>query len=143
MTARYLMHWKTPRLRSAGSESIDLTSTATICPEGYEVDFLARWPDGRTELIQVCADIGNPATAARECRALVAAGKLHPQARKRLLTCTHDGLPPEAPAGTEVQTAAEWLLADNRLLGSAPGSLLRYDEPFAPATDPSDWTALH
>ena len=83
-------------------------------PEGYEIDFLARWPDGRMELIQVCADVGNPATAERECRALVAAGKLYPQARKRLLTCTHDGLPPEAPAGTEVQTAGEWLLANDR-----------------------------
>ena len=52
----------------------------------------------------------DPATAERECRALTVAGKLFPRARKRLLTLTQDGFPAESPAGTEVQTAWEWLL---------------------------------
>ena len=81
-------------------------------PEGWEVDFLARAAAGGTELIQVCADLSDAATAARECRALEAAGRLFPRARKWLLTATRDGLPAEPPAGTEVQTAGEWLLED-------------------------------
>ena len=81
-------------------------------PEGREVDFLARAAAGGTELIQVCADLSDAATAARECRALAAAGRLFPRARKRLLTATRDGLPAEPPAGTEVRTAGEWLLED-------------------------------
>ena len=82
--------------------------------EGYEVDFLARDATGETELIQVCADLSDPTTAARECRALGAAGKLFPYARKRLLTLTQDGFPAESPAGTEVQSACEWLLEEAR-----------------------------
>ena len=80
--------------------------------EGYDVDFLSRDATGEMELIQVCADLSDPATAERECRALTAAGKLLPRARKRLLTLTQDGFPAESPAGTEVQTAWEWLLED-------------------------------
>ena len=80
-------------------------------PEGYEVDFLARAPSGGMELVQVCADLSDPATAARELRALAAGGVLFPRARKRLLTLTQDGLPAEAPADVEVQAAREWLLA--------------------------------
>ena len=52
-------------------------------PEGYEVDFLARDAAGGAELIQVCADLSDPATASREGRALAAAGKLFPHARRR------------------------------------------------------------
>ena len=80
-------------------------------PEGYEVDFLARAAGGGMELVQVCADLSDPATAAREFRALAAGGVLFPQARKRLLTLTRDVLPAEAPADVEVQAACEWLLA--------------------------------
>ena len=79
-------------------------------PEGYEVDFLARDAAGGMELMQVCADLSDPATAAREGRALSAAGELFPRARKRLLTLTDDRLPAELPAGTEVQTACDWFL---------------------------------
>ena len=82
--------------------------------EGYEVDFLARAGTGEMELIQVCADLSDPATAARESRALAAAGRRFPQARRRLLTLTQDGFPAESPAGTEVQTAWEWLLEGAR-----------------------------
>ena len=80
-------------------------------PEGYEVDFVARALDGGMELIQVCADLSDPATAAREFRALAAGGALFPHARKRLLTLTRDGLPAVAPADVEAQSACEWLLA--------------------------------
>jgi uncharacterized protein len=42
------------------------TVTYVRTPAGYEVDFLAREPDGRSHLIQVCVDAGAPDTAARE-----------------------------------------------------------------------------
>ena len=94
-------------------------------PEGYEVDFVARAPDGGMELVQVCADLSDPATAARELRALAAGGARFPHARKRLLTLTRDGLPAEAPADVEAETACEWLpppprrRSEGRSLGEA------------------------
>lgn len=80
-------------------------------PQGHEVDFLARSPCGRTELIQVCADMSDPATAAREFRALDGAAAEFPGARQLLLTLTRDGLPAEAPSGVEVHPAYEWMLS--------------------------------
>lgn len=79
-------------------------------PQGFEVDFLVRYPSGVEELIQVCADVAVPDTANRELRALVEAGSQFPQARRRLLTLTQDGLPREAPADILVQPAYVWLL---------------------------------
>jgi len=78
---------------------------------GYEVDFLARGPAGELELIQVCADASEPATARREVRALMAAKEVYPEAILRLLTLTRDGVPTEAPAGVVVQPAYQWMLA--------------------------------
>ncbi|MCC7201353.1 MAG: ATP-binding protein [Nitrospirae bacterium] len=80
-------------------------------PEGYEVDFLARDPEGQIDLIQVCADASDPATAARELRGLTGAGERHQGARKRLLTLTRDGAPESAPPDMIIQPAYEWLLA--------------------------------
>ena len=88
-----------------------LEVTYVRTPEGYEVDFLARDATGGMELIQVCADASDTATATRELRALVAAGNLFPRAGKRVITLTGDTLPLQPPAAVEVQSAAEWLLA--------------------------------
>ncbi|WP_419554551.1 ATP-binding protein [Candidatus Poriferisodalis sp.] len=79
-------------------------------PEGYEVDFLARGDDGSTELIQVCADASDQATAARELRALAAAAEMFPTAAKRLLIQDRRGLPTETPADVTTQPAYEWML---------------------------------
>ena len=78
---------------------------------GYEVDFFAQGPGGERELIQVCADASEPATAHRELRALLAAKEIYPGTGLRLLTLTRDGAPPEAPASVMVQPAYEWMLA--------------------------------
>ena len=66
-------------------------------PEGHEVDFLARRPGGEPELIQVCADATSAKAAERELRALEEAGKLVPDATKRLLTLTRDSVPARVP----------------------------------------------
>jgi hypothetical protein len=63
------------------------------------------------ELIQVCADASNPDTAERELRPLAAAATRFPQAVRRLLTLTRDGLPPEAPPGVIAEPAYAWLLS--------------------------------
>lgn len=79
--------------------------------QGFEVDFLARYPSGETDMIQVCADATAPETAERELRSLLAAGKQFPEARKLLLTLTRDRMLPNAPADVVVQPAYAWLLA--------------------------------
>lgn len=92
-------------------------------PKGYEVDFLARSPDGDMALIQVCADASDLDTASREFRALTDAGKRYPNTRKRLLTLTRSGLPADVPRGIEAQPAYEWFLGDSRPLADPAGWL--------------------
>jgi predicted AAA+ superfamily ATPase len=77
---------------------------------GYEVDFLARSPEGTEELIQVCADASTAETSEREFRALAEAAETHPNATQRLLTATRDGIPAEGGEGIVVQPAYEWML---------------------------------
>lgn len=82
--------------------------------EGFEVDFLADYPSGEQELIQVCANAGLPDTAYRELRALADAGKRFKKARKLLLTLTHDGLPSTVPADVTIQPAYVWMLSSTQ-----------------------------
>ncbi|MEQ1631348.1 MAG: ATP-binding protein [Planctomycetota bacterium] len=77
--------------------------------DGTEVDFLVRRPGEHEELIQVCADIGEPATLARELRALESAHEEHPKATRRLLLGERTDTKIEA-RGVIVQTIPEWLL---------------------------------
>jgi len=62
------------------------------------------------DLIQVCAEAVAPDAAQRELRALLEAGHLFPQARKRLLTLTRDGMPRETPSDVAAQPAYAWML---------------------------------
>ncbi len=77
--------------------------------EGFEVDFLARWPGGARELIQVCAEVQDAATLEREVRALESAAREHPEAQLSLVT-----LAPEllrgVPGTIRVYDASLWLL---------------------------------
>ena len=79
--------------------------------QGFEVDFLARASDGRQELIQVCADITDAGTRARELRALDDAAQEYPRATRRLLVLDRGSLPTSASPGVVVQTVYEWMLA--------------------------------
>ena len=80
-------------------------------PDGYEVDFLARFPGAGSELLQVCLDATDEATLTREIRALVAAGREYPRAVRRLLVLDRDSVPRMATPGIKAQPAYEWLLA--------------------------------
>jgi predicted AAA+ superfamily ATPase len=87
------------------------TVTYVRTEDGHEVDFLARLPDGRVELVQVAAEASAPATAERELRALLAAKEEWPEAKARLVTLTSDGFPPSLPRGVTAHAASDWLLA--------------------------------
>jgi predicted AAA+ superfamily ATPase len=80
--------------------------------DGLEVDFLARYREGGQELIQVCANLQSPETMARELRALAAAAKEHPRARKRLLVLDRGAAAEVDAPGIEVLPAYEWMLAE-------------------------------
>ena len=78
-------------------------------PDGLQVDFLARYPEGGQELIQVCAELDEAATREREARAMIAAAAAYPKARLSLITLTPEtalGLPKDIA----VHSAANWLL---------------------------------
>ncbi|MGH7571521.1 MAG: ATP-binding protein [Gemmatimonadota bacterium] len=77
--------------------------------EGYQVDFLARWPEGGEALVQVAADVGETATREREVRALIDAAKEHPRATPMLVTLTPESAV-DIPKQVRVEDAAIWLL---------------------------------
>jgi predicted AAA+ superfamily ATPase len=79
--------------------------------EGFEVDFLVRYPEEGEELIQVCADLDAPATRERETRALFAAGTERPGAALRLIGLAPEN-PRDLPRGIVWQPASEWLLSE-------------------------------
>ena len=78
--------------------------------EGFEVDFLAHFPEGDWLLLQVCADLADPATREREVRALMSAVADYPEATPLLISM--DAIPPQPglPEPLRWQSAAAWLL---------------------------------
>ena len=80
-----------------------------LTSSGYEVDFLASMPDGQTHLVQVCLDLSDPGTLAREVRALQDAATHWPNARAMLVSQSAPAVLP-LPAGMELHRASSWLL---------------------------------
>lgn len=79
-------------------------------PAGFEVDFLARHPDGSEDLIQVCTSIDDPETLAREVRALQDAASEYPRAKQHILTL-ESRLPfPTVPPQIQVLPVWQWML---------------------------------
>lgn len=79
---------------------------------GHEVDFLARHQDGSEDLIQVCASLDDPATLAREIRALETAGNEYPRARQLIITLASRIPFPAVPPTIHIQSAAQWTLSE-------------------------------
>ncbi len=77
--------------------------------DGYEVDFLARSPEGKLELIQVSADISDPVTQQREIPALEHAMAIFPEASPILVTLNPEAIT-ELSLSVRVLSAARWLL---------------------------------
>ena len=80
-----------------------------LTPGGFEVDFCARWPEGQVWLVQVCADLSDASTLARELRALEDARASWPQARK-MLVALYTPAVANLPPGIELHRATSWLL---------------------------------
>jgi predicted AAA+ superfamily ATPase len=76
---------------------------------GFEVDFLARYPDGQEDLIQVCADLDTAATREREARALLEAADEYKRASVRLITLQAETAR-DLPKAVTVHSAVAWLL---------------------------------
>jgi predicted AAA+ superfamily ATPase len=79
---------------------------------GTEVDFQARFPHGRREVIQVCTDLSDPATRQRELRALLEAME-EPSgqgAQLRLISLEQRRPHGEWPESVAWSNAVEWLL---------------------------------
>lgn len=79
--------------------------------DGFEVDFLARHPDGRQELIQVCADATDATTWQRETRALDAAHAEHPRAERTVIVLDAAAARALKHPKTQMLPAHQWLLA--------------------------------
>jgi predicted AAA+ superfamily ATPase len=82
-------------------------------PEGHEVDFLAHYPSGREELIQVCASLDDPDTREREMRALIEAAPHHPGAACSLIALDIPAAL-DIPRGIALHRATDWLLAKDK-----------------------------
>jgi hypothetical protein len=78
--------------------------------EGYEIDFLARSPEGDWRLMQICADISNASTREREVRALLSGLSEHPYATPLLITLDAIAPQPGLPQPLRWQPATAWLL---------------------------------
>jgi len=81
-------------------------------PAGYEVDFVALAPEGAVQLVQVCADLTDPATHAREVRALLDAAPQFPSPSLHIITL-QTAPPPEAHPEIQYHNAAAWLLNES------------------------------
>lgn len=79
----------------------------------FEVDFLARAHDGTHALIQVSADLSDPVTRNRECRALIEASAEYPTATLNLISLTADHVP-GVDHRIQLFSAANWLLKTDR-----------------------------
>ncbi len=91
-------------LRRRGAEVAYVRTAA-----GFEVDFGVRGPSGEEALVQVCAELDDPVTLAREVRALQDASPAWPRATLHLIALDWSpGLP--RPAGVQLHRATDWLL---------------------------------
>lgn len=76
---------------------------------GREVDFLARYPTGREELIQVCASLDDPTTREREMQALIEAAPDYPAATRSLIALDIPAAI-DIPPGITLHRAVDWML---------------------------------
>lgn len=93
-----------------------LSVTYVRTGDGHEVDFLARHPGSEVELIQVCAELDDPATREREARALLAAAAEYPGASLHVITLTPESAQ-GMPAQVTVHPAALWFLSGESAVG--------------------------
>jgi predicted AAA+ superfamily ATPase len=81
-----------------------------VTERGEEVDFLAVAPDGTEQLIQVCADLSELPTRARELRAMDAAMKERRLKRGTVVSLREEESVPMARGSVDIVPAWRWLL---------------------------------
>lgn len=79
-------------------------------PSGFEVDFIAIYPDGTRQAIQVAADVSNPITRERECRAFVEARQIVPDAQLLLINLSEEDTIRINDVSIQLVPAWKWLL---------------------------------
>lgn len=77
---------------------------------GTEVDFWARFPDGRQELIQVSTSLDDPDVREREVAGLSDAREEHPRASAHLIVLEPEPIP-DLPPKIHWHAASQWLLS--------------------------------
>jgi hypothetical protein len=81
-----------------------------LTPDREEVDVVARAPDGSVRLVQVCVDLQDPATCARELRPLESLREASGAEQLDLVVLDPPHRRLDLPAGVRLIPAVEWLL---------------------------------
>jgi predicted AAA+ superfamily ATPase len=79
-------------------------------PSGFEVDFLAIYPDGSRQAIQVAADVSNQITRDRECRAFVETHSIVSDAERLLINLSEEDTIRINDVSIQLVPAWKWLL---------------------------------
>ncbi len=78
---------------------------------GYEIDFFVTYAHGVRQAIQVAADISNPRTRERECRALSEAGAAFPSISLLLINISEEETVERNGSSIRIIPAWKWLIA--------------------------------
>jgi len=81
-----------------------------MTPSGFEVDFLVEYPDGTRQAIQVAADVSDSITLNRECRALLEASCIAPDADFLLINLSEETTIDMNGVSIRMIPAWKWLL---------------------------------
>ena len=77
---------------------------------GFEVDFFVKYQDGNKQAIQVAADVSDPITRDRECRALIESQSIMPDADLLLINLSEEATIAKNGVSIELVPAWKWLL---------------------------------
>ncbi len=86
--------------------------TYLTADSGFEVDFVAQYPDGSVEVIQVSADLSNPLTRQREYRALSDTGAAWNEASYLIINLSEEGRVDIGDLTISIRPAWKWLRGD-------------------------------
>ena len=81
-----------------------------VTESGYEIDFVAEYPDGTVELIQVTSDLSDPSTREREYRALHESACAWPEASFLLINSSEESAVRLGNVTVNLKPAWKWLL---------------------------------
>jgi predicted AAA+ superfamily ATPase len=86
--------------------------TYLVTESGHEVDFVAEYPDGTIEVIQVSTDLSDPLTRQREYRSLSDLGSALPKVSCLLLNLSDEDTVGLGDLTVSIMPAWKWLLGN-------------------------------